>query len=83
MNVSTVSTSKLKIVMMFILGFFILFQGIAVNGSKSSNVVLKAMSEELARSMKVLGEKGPHPLISSVIKSPIPTGYLFQLPSGH
>jgi predicted Zn-dependent protease len=61
MNVSTVSTSKLKIVMMFISGFFILFQGISANQAKSTNIVLKAMNEELARSMKVLGEKGSPP----------------------
>jgi len=61
MNVSTVSTSKLKIVMMFISVFFILFQGISANQAKSTNIVLKAMNEELARSMKVLGEKGSPP----------------------
>jgi predicted Zn-dependent protease len=61
MNLSTLSTSKLKIVMMFISGFFILFQGTAASEPNTSNVVLKAMGEELARSMKVLGEKGSPP----------------------
>ena len=61
MNLSTLSTSKLKIVMMFILSFFILFQGITANEPGSNNIVLKAMGEELARSMKVLGQKGTPP----------------------
>jgi len=47
--------------MMFISVFFILFQGISANQAKSTNIVLKAMNEELARSMKVLGEKGSPP----------------------
>ncbi len=60
MNLSTLSTSKLKIVMMFILSFFIFYQGIAAN-EPGDNIVLKAMGEEMARSMKVLGEKGSPP----------------------
>jgi predicted Zn-dependent protease len=52
---------KLKIVMMFMLGFVILMQPIYANGPKTINGVLKAMEEELSRSMKVLGEKGSPP----------------------
>jgi len=52
---------KLKIVMMFFLGFVILMQPIDANGPKTINGVLKAMEEELDRSMKVLGEKGSPP----------------------
>jgi TldD protein len=52
---------RLNIVMMFIGGFLILVQPIAANGPGSSNDVLKAMEEELDRSMKVLGEKGSPP----------------------
>lgn len=55
------STFKLKTMIMFIFGFLILFRGIEANESKNVNVVLKAMGEELARSMKVLGEKGAPP----------------------
>jgi TldD protein len=61
MNLSTLPTTKLKIVMMFILSFFILFQGITANEPGTNNIVLKAMGEELARSMKVLGQKGAPP----------------------
>jgi TldD protein len=61
MNLSALPTTKLKIVMMFILSFFILFQGITANEPGSSGIVLKAMGEELARSMKVLGQKGAPP----------------------
>ncbi|UCH92415.1 MAG: peptidase U62 [Candidatus Aminicenantes bacterium] len=56
-----VSKSKLKIVLMFILGFFIFFQAIDGKGPGTTNVVLEAMKDELARSMKVLGEKGSPP----------------------
>jgi predicted Zn-dependent protease len=52
---------KLKIVMMFMLGFFILMQPIDTNGTETTNGVLKAMEEELSRSMNVLGEKGSPP----------------------
>ena len=52
---------KLKIVMMFMLGFVILMQPIDANGPKTINGVLKAMEEELDRSMKMLGEKGSPP----------------------
>jgi TldD protein len=43
---------------MVLLGLFMFFQARAAGGSQSNNPVLKAMEEELARSMKVLGEKG-------------------------
>ena len=52
---------KLKTVLMFMLGFLILMQPIDAGGPKTINGVLKAMEEELTRSMKVLGEKGSPP----------------------
>jgi len=51
----------LMIVTIFIGGFLFLVQPIAANGPGTSNDVLKAMEEELSRSMKVLGEKGSPP----------------------
>jgi len=61
MSLSRLSATKLKVVMMFFLGFFILFQGITANAPGTNNIVLRAMGEELARSMKVLGQKGAPP----------------------
>lgn len=50
-----------KIVFFLVLGLSILLQTNFAAGEKKANVVLKAMEEELARSMKVLGEKGTPP----------------------
>lgn len=52
---------KLKIVMMFMLGFIILRQPIDARGPKTINAVLTAMEEELSRSMKILGQRGSPP----------------------
>jgi len=51
----------LKIVMIFMWGFVILVQPTAANEPQPMDGVLKAMTEELDRSMNVLGEKGSPP----------------------
>ena len=51
------SKKRLKIVI-FTLGMVMLFLVNGVGESQPAGVVLKAMADELARSMKVLGEKG-------------------------
>jgi TldD protein len=53
--------SSLKIGMILMLGIFLLSQTMKGIESPSNPVVLKAMEEELSRSMKVLGEKGSPP----------------------
>ena len=53
--------TTLKIMFFLVLGLSILLQTTYAAGEKKANVVLKAMEEELARSMKVLGEKGTPP----------------------
>jgi predicted Zn-dependent protease len=47
-----------KILVLLMLGFSFIAQIDLYAGEKKANIVLKAMEEELAHSMKVLGEKG-------------------------
>ena len=55
------SKSGFKIVLMLVFGMLLLLRPGYVFGEDTGNVVLKAMEDELARSMKVLGEKGSPP----------------------
>ena len=50
-----------KALIFLCLGLLLLFRPAFVAGEKKANVILNAMEEELARSMKVLGEKGTPP----------------------
>ncbi len=53
--------SGFKIGMILMLGIFLLSQTMQGNEPPSTPMVLKAMEEELSRSMKLLGEKGSPP----------------------
>lgn len=53
--------SKLKIIILIVFAFSILFQTNFAEPEAKANIILKAMEEELARSMQVLGEKGTPP----------------------
>jgi len=50
-----------KLVIFLCLGLCLLFRPAFASGEKKADVILNAMEEELARSMKVLGEKGTPP----------------------
>ncbi len=52
---------KPKIAIVMVFSCFFIFQTNAVDSPKKANPVLKAMKEEVARSMQVLGEKGTPP----------------------
>jgi predicted Zn-dependent protease len=58
---STSKKSRLKILIVIGLGVSVLFQANYAGASKKANIVLKAMEDELARSMEVLGKKGTPP----------------------
>lgn len=53
--------STLKMLIVIGLGFSVLFQANYAGISEQANIVLKAMEDELARSMQVLGKKGTPP----------------------
>jgi len=56
---------SLKILIVMFVGLFLCFQvsyaGVGSSSSETAKVILDAMGEEMARSMKILGEKGEPP----------------------